>query len=68
MDVSIILQVGLAFLSFSSDNTFRRTHADVAKVLTDLRVWQEAAIPGGLPGWSLNGTFKKNIKIALLGG
>ncbi|XP_075216082.1 general transcription factor IIH subunit 4 marionette [Lycorma delicatula] len=43
-------------------------HKDIAKVLSELRVWQEASIPGGLAGWILNPTFKKNAKIALLGG
>lgn len=40
----------------------------VSKVLIELSVWQEATIPGGLLGWILNATFKKNLKIALLGG
>lgn len=31
-------------------------------------MWNEASIPGGLPGWILNTTFKKNLKIVLLGG
>ncbi|XP_063225175.1 general transcription factor IIH subunit 4 isoform X2 [Bacillus rossius redtenbacheri] len=47
---------------------YAKEHAAVVKILSDLRVWQEAAIPGGLPGWILNVTFKKNMKIALLGG
>lgn len=40
----------------------------VSKVLNDLVVWQEATIPGGLQGWILSPTFKRNLKIALLGG
>lgn len=47
---------------------YSKDHLMVTKVLNELRVWQEAAIPGGLPGWILNSTFKKNMKIALLGG
>lgn len=43
-------------------------HHTVSKILTELSVWQEAAIPGGLLGWILSPTFKKNLKIALLGG
>lgn len=31
-------------------------------------MWRPAAIPGGLPAWELSPTFKKNLKIALLGG
>ncbi|KAK6624480.1 hypothetical protein RUM43_004165 [Polyplax serrata] len=48
--------------------TYSKEHATATKVLTELRVWQEAAIPGGLPGWILNSVFKKNMKISLLGG
>lgn len=40
----------------------------VSKVLSELSVWQEAAIPGGLLGWILTSTFKRNLKVALLGG
>ncbi|KAJ1530657.1 hypothetical protein ONE63_005529 [Megalurothrips usitatus] len=45
-----------------------KEHNEVIKVLSELRVWQEAAIPGGLPGWILNPIFKKNCRMALLGG
>ncbi|XP_049788283.1 general transcription factor IIH subunit 4 [Schistocerca cancellata] len=47
---------------------YAKEHAQVSEVLTSLHVWQEAAIPGGLPGWILNTTFKKYLKVALLGG
>jgi transcription initiation factor TFIIH subunit 4 len=45
-----------------------REHNEVSQVLSGLRVWQEAAIPGGLPGWIMNSAFKRNMKVALLGG
>ncbi|KAG8222518.1 hypothetical protein J437_LFUL004554 [Ladona fulva] len=48
--------------------TYSKEHLGVVQILSELRVWQEAAIPGGLPGWILNPVFKKNTKIALLGG
>ncbi|KAF5270866.1 hypothetical protein FQA39_LY08311 [Lamprigera yunnana] len=47
---------------------FSKEHIYVSKVLSDLFVWQEASIPGGLQGWILSPTFKRNLKIALLGG
>ncbi|XP_054277744.1 general transcription factor IIH subunit 4 [Macrosteles quadrilineatus] len=47
---------------------YAKDHNEVTKVLCELRIWQEASIPGGLAGWSLNPTFKKNTKIALNGG
>lgn len=43
-------------------------HEHVVRVLHELNVWRETAIPGGMPGWILNSTFKKHLKIALLGG
>nr|XP_022910946.1 general transcription factor IIH subunit 4 [Onthophagus taurus] len=47
---------------------FSKEHANVCKILSDLSVWNDAPIPGGLSGWILNTTFKRNLKIALLGG
>ena len=41
---------------------------DIVKLLTELRVWQEVEMQGGLKGWLLNPTFRKNLKGALLGG
>nr|CAD7579603.1 unnamed protein product [Timema californicum] len=51
----------------SHNLSVKQEHVNVTRSLSDLQVWQEAAIPGGLPGWILNTTFKKNMKIALLG-
>nr|CAG4643886.1 EOG090X04KD [Lepidurus arcticus] len=45
-----------------------KDHADVAKFLSDLRVWYQVAIPGGLPGWQISGTFKKGLRSNFLGG
>ncbi|XP_060536388.1 general transcription factor IIH subunit 4 [Cylas formicarius] len=47
---------------------YSKEHNYVSKVLTELSVWLEATIQGGLMGWILSPTFKKNLKIALLGG
>lgn len=38
-------------------------HFKVVAVLNDLNVWNDASIPGGLPGWILNPIFKKNLKV-----
>lgn len=43
-------------------------HLKVVKILNDLSIWKEAAIPGGLPGWILNSSFRKHLKVVLLGG
>ncbi|XP_030764948.1 general transcription factor IIH subunit 4 [Sitophilus oryzae] len=48
--------------------SFAREHNYVTKVLTELNVWMEGSLPGGLIGWILSPTFKRNLKIALLGG
>ncbi|XP_050668284.1 general transcription factor IIH subunit 4 isoform X3 [Leptidea sinapis] len=49
-----------------------QTHAKeqikASEALSELSVWNEAPIPGGLPGWFLSHSFKKNLKVALLGG
>nr|SVE75697.1 EOG090X04KD [Daphnia hispanica] len=41
---------------------------DIVKLLSDLRLWQEVEMQGGLKGWLLNPTFRRNLKGALLGG
>lgn len=43
-------------------------HQRVVQALNELNVWKEASIPGGLPGWILNSTFRRNLKLVLLGG
>ncbi|XP_014208985.1 general transcription factor IIH subunit 4-like [Copidosoma floridanum] len=43
-------------------------HLAVVQALNELSIWKEAAIPGGLPGWTLNHSLRKNLKIVLLGG
>ena len=43
-------------------------HRQATKILSELRVWQEQGMAGGLPGWILNRTFRQNLKVALLGG
>ncbi|GLV43554.1 marionette [Carabus blaptoides fortunei] len=53
------------FMGFTS---LFKEHIYVSGVLSELCVWQEAAIPGGLLGWILSSTFKRNLKVALLGG
>ena len=36
--------------------------------LTDLGIWKEAAMPGGLPAWILDQTFRNNLKTVMIGG
>ncbi|CAH2089085.1 unnamed protein product [Euphydryas editha] len=48
--------------------THAKEQSKACEALSELSVWQEAPIPGGLPGWLLSQSFKKNLKIALLGG
>ncbi|KAJ8717562.1 hypothetical protein PYW07_005492 [Mythimna separata] len=47
---------------------FAKEQAKACEALSELSVWQEAPIPGGMPGWMLALSFKKNLKVALLGG
>lgn len=48
--------------------THAKEQSKACEALSELSVWQEAPIPGGLPGWLLSQSFKKNLKVALLGG
>ncbi|XP_034835175.1 general transcription factor IIH subunit 4 [Maniola hyperantus] len=48
--------------------THAKEQSKACEALSELFVWQEAPIPGGLPGWMLTQSFKKNLKVALLGG
>lgn len=45
-----------------------KDHALATSTLSELLVWRSVTISGGLPGWELMPTFKKHLKIALLGG
>ena len=42
--------------------------AQANEALTELGVWQETSMPGGLPAWILKDTFRNNLKIVLTGG
>ncbi|XP_041984335.1 general transcription factor IIH subunit 4 [Aricia agestis] len=48
--------------------THAKEQTKACEALSELSVWQEAPIPGGLPGWMLSHSFKRNLKVALLGG
>lgn len=52
---------------FSTININFRNQQTATATLSQLNVWRVAAFPGGLPAWELCPTFKKNLKIALLG-
>ncbi|KAI1290376.1 General transcription factor IIH subunit 4 [Halotydeus destructor] len=43
-------------------------HEEAVRSLNSLKIWSENPMPGGLPGWLLKETFRKNLKVALLGG
>ncbi|GFO00637.1 general transcription factor iih subunit 4 [Plakobranchus ocellatus] len=49
-------------------NTSPEEQVEAAAALMELRVWYEQPLPGGMPGWLLNPTFRKNLSTALLGG
>ena len=38
------------------------------KTLAELRIWHEHSLPGGMQGLKLNEIFRKNLRVALLGG
>ena len=41
---------------------------EASQELTRLGVWKESAMPGGLPAWILDSTFRANLKVVLAGG
>jgi hypothetical protein len=47
---------------------FYRENLEACNTLSELKIWAEASIPGGLSAWDLNPFFKRNLKIAWLGG
>uniref|UniRef100_T1IVL1 General transcription factor IIH subunit 4 n=1 Tax=Strigamia maritima TaxID=126957 RepID=T1IVL1_STRMM len=47
---------------------YYKEHQASVQALKNLQLWSEVSMPGGLPGWLLHGTFRKNTKTALLGG
>jgi len=49
-------------------NTFVQQSKLAQDTLTNLRIWKEASMPGGLKSWLLNPTFRSNLKMALTGG
>jgi len=49
-------------------HAFAKESARSQEVLTSLRLWYGATLPGGLEAWLLNGTFRANLRMALSGG
>ena len=39
-----------------------------SKSLSDLGIWKETSMPGGLPAWILDKTFRSNLRVVLIGG
>lgn len=57
-----------AVVSSWASQVHAKEHSHACSVLLDLAIWRTNQIPGGLPAWELSLIFKKNLKIALLGG
>lgn len=64
VDQAVAQAVVCSWVSFSNQSD----HNEAVKPLGSLRIWHESPIPGGLPGWKLNSTFKENLRVAILGG
>ncbi|RWS25880.1 General transcription factor IIH subunit 4-like protein, partial [Leptotrombidium deliense] len=45
-----------------------KEHNDTIDIMKQLRIWSDAQMPGGLPGFLVNSTFRNSLKVALLGG
>jgi len=64
VDQAVAQAVVCSWVSFSNQSA----HGEAVKPLGSLRIWHDSPIPGGLPGWKLNATFKENLRVAILGG
>lgn len=47
---------------------FAKESVGSRETLSSLRLWYQTAMPGGLEAWTLNGTFRANLRMALSGG
>lgn len=47
---------------------FLREYNEAIEALTVLKMFNETSMAGGLQAWTLNPNFKKNYKMAVLGG
>ncbi|XP_071495916.1 general transcription factor IIH subunit 4-like [Diadema antillarum] len=56
-----------AVTSWVQSNQQEQLHQTI-KALTDLRLFKNQPLPGGLPGWTLNSIFRTNLKTTLIGG
>lgn len=64
VDQAVAQAVVSSWVSFANQSE----HVEAVKPLGQLHIWHESPIPGGLPGWKLNSTFKENLRVAILGG
>lgn len=57
-----------AVVSSWGSQVYAKEHQHASAVLSHLNVWKANQISGGLAAWELSYTFKKYLKVALLGG
>lgn len=55
-------------LSWVNQASYGDKAKEASSALTSLGIWKEAAMPGGLPAWILDKTFRTNLKVVLIGG
>ncbi|WAR30320.1 TF2H4-like protein [Mya arenaria] len=60
--------ISQAVIGLWANNKYVSDHRSAVGALSDLRIWYEQPLPGGMQGWIINSTFKSNMKTALLGG
>ncbi|CAO1419613.1 unnamed protein product [Diamesa serratosioi] len=57
-----------AVISSWGSQVYAKENLTSSNCLTELKIWKETSIAGGLSAWELCPIFKRNLKIALLGG
>ena len=46
----------------------RVDYQEIVETLSNLRLWSQQPVVGGMPGWILNPTFREGLKSSLVGG
>ena len=54
--------------SWVNQSNYGDKFREASKGLTELGIWQNTSMPGGLPAWILDKTFRTNLTIVLVGG
>jgi len=55
-------------LSWVNQASYKEKAKESSTALTELGIWKDTAMPGGMKAWILDKTFRTNLKVVLVGG